>query len=309
MRVIRDAQTSPTPCVATIGFFDGVHRGHRFLIDKVKAIACTEGYQSAVLTFPIAPRKVMNSDFIPCLLTTYEEKIRLLSETGIDNCIVVDFTRELSGYSAQRFMEEVLLKRYGVRHLIVGYDHRFGHNRAEGLSDYIAYGKAMGMKVEPEPAYQWSGCTISSSIIRKMISDGDVAAASSALSYSYFVEGTVVGGRHIGHEIGFPTANVHIDNSEKLVPARGVYAVLVEVEGTRYQGMLNIGLRPTLQNGDDVSIEVHIFDFEEDIYGLPIRLTFLDKIRDEQKFNSLHELEAQLRQDEIRIRSIINTKE
>lgn len=300
-----------TPAVATIGFFDGVHRGHRYLIEQVCEAAAERGLASAVVTFPIHPRRVMQSDFHPQLLTTCDEKVRLLERAGIDACIMMDFTPQLAALSARQFMA-LLKEQYRIEALVIGYDHRFGHNRAEGFAEYAAYGRELGMEVLPARAYylnrsegQGAGSDVSSSGIRRLLQAGDVKAAAQALGYRYFLQGRVVGGYRVGHRIGFPTANLCVNNPDKLIPADGVYAVWADVDGHRYGGMLCIGTRPTLANGSDRSIEVHLFDFQADIYERPLTLSFVQRTRDEQKFASVDLLVAQLHRDEAEIRALL----
>lgn len=308
MKVIRDILSSaPLPtCVATIGFFDGVHRGHRFLIERVKEVAQREQCRSAVVTFAIPPQQVFNPSFKAQLITTCEEKLQMLEQTGIDECIVLDFTHELAEYSAQRFMSEVLKQQFGVAHLVIGYDHRFGHNRSEGFNDYVRYGKQMDIVVEKVPVFEWHKRIISSSVIRSLLLDGNIEAANDALGYNYFLEGKVLSGHQIGRQMGFPTANIAVNAKEKIVPKDGVYAVRVVIAGHTYNGMLNIGCRPTIGNGDDKSIEVNIFHFEQDIYNCSIRLLFISYIRSEQKFASVLELEQQLTDDRNRIEQLLS---
>lgn len=305
------ADASSRPGVATIGFFDGVHRGHRYLIDQVCEVARVRGLASVAVTFSVHPRKVMQASFQPELLLTCDEKIDLLREAGIDRCIVLDFTPAMSQLSARQFMA-LLKDRYGVAALVTGYDHRFGHNRAEGPDDYVRYGRELGMEVIPARAYDCrvedadgNGHNISSSLIRSLLHRGDVSAAAACLGYHYFLQGTVVGGYRVGRTIGFPTANLKVDCPDKLVPADGVYAVRVGVDGREYGGMLCIGLRPTLNNGSGRSIEVNIFDFHDDIYGHPMRLSFVCRTRSEQKFRTVDELIARLHQDEAEVRGIL----
>lgn len=294
------------PSVATIGFFDGVHRGHRFLIEQVHAIAAARGLVSSVITFPVHPRKVMQPDFHPVLLTTCEEKVALLAETGIDYCIMLDFTPDLARLSAKQFMA-ILKEKYRIQVLVVGYDHRFGHNRAEGFDDYVRFGHELGMEVLPAQAYSNKEITVSSSVIRHLLSDGNASEAADCLGYHYFLNGTVVGGYRVGRTIGYPTANLHVDNPEKLVPADGVYAVYVFVGGQKYMGMLSIGYRPTINNGTDRSIEVNILHFNADIYNQPMRISFVRRTRSELKFDTIEELIGQLQKDEIEVTAILNS--
>lgn len=289
--------TLPEPCVATIGFFDGVHRGHRFLIEQVKEVAAARGLRSALITFPVHPRKVMNADYHPLLLTTLEEKTALLAETDVDYCVMLDFTPHISQLTAREFMTHILRDRYRVQCLVIGYDHRFGHNRSEGFEDYCLYGEAIGMEVIRARACTYNEMHISSSAIRTCLQRGEVDKAALGLGYEYFLNGIVVGGYQVGRKIGFPTANLQVNDPDKLVPADGVYAVYVTVNGQKYKGMLNIGHRPTLDNGDK-SIEVNILHFNADIYGKTLRLSFLQYLRPELKFDSIDELVTQMHKDE-----------
>lgn len=305
---IGDICSNNFPSVATIGFFDGVHRGHRFLIEQVRHEAATRNLSSAVITFPIHPRQILQSFYRPKLLTTPSEKLALLEQTGIDTCILLDFTPHLASLSAYEFME-VLRNRYNIRVLVIGYDHRFGHNRSEDFESYAFYGRELGIATLPAQAFRLgtpgSERPISSSLIRKLLEEGNVAQAADCLGYPYFLNGIVVSGHRIGHQLGYPTANLQPDHPDKLIPANGVYAVRAEVSGRTYDGMLNIGLRPTLDNGNNRSIEVHIFDFNQDIYQQPLRLSLIQRIRAEQKFSSTEELTAQLNRDAQQIRTLL----
>lgn len=284
--------------VATIGFFDGVHLGHRFLIEQVKQKAREQNRRSAVITFRIHPRKVLHADFQPLLLNTFDEKIALLAATGIDYCIVLDFTVEMSELSAFQFLHEMLFERFAVRTLFVGHDHRFGHNRSEEFDDYRRYGKEIGMEILQVERFALPEYShISSSEIRNSLLTGDVAKATTLLDYRYCFEGVVTDGFKIGRKIGFPTANVKLCDSEKLTPAAAVYAVNVRIAGVDYAGMMNIGVRPTVSDGLKTTLEVNIFDFNDDIYNQKISVCLVAKIRNEQKFNSMEELICQLEKD------------
>lgn len=289
-----------SPSVATIGFFDGVHQGHRFLIDQVKEVASACGFSSSVITFPTHPRKVLQPDFCPQLLSTPEEKLRLLAETGIDHCILLPFTLELSQLSAREFMQ-LLHREYNICTLVIGYDHRFGHNRMETFEDYQRYGEELGINILRAEAYTEGDDKVSSSTVRKLLAQGDAATASAYLGYPYGLEGEVISGYSIGRKIGFPTANLSITNPDKLIPREGVYAVHAHVNGRKHLGMLNIGHRPTLNNGSHLSIEVHIFDFSGDIYHRETRLELLHYLRPEMKFASVDELVIQIQKDKERI--------
>ena len=306
MQIIDNIPDLPLePCVATIGFFDGVHLGHRFLIEQVKELAKDKGLRSALITFPVHPRQVMKSDYRPELLTTPEEKIELLKAQGVDYCIMLDFTVELSQLSAFSFMKDILQQRYNVSTLIIGYDHRFGHNRSEGFEDYVRYGQQIGMNVYRAQACMIDDLNISSSLVRTHLLEGKIDLSTRYLGYNYSIEGVVVGGYRVGRTIGFPTANLDLRESNKLIPSDGVYAVRVEVKGCLYAGMLNIGYRPTLDNGSKKSIEVHILRFDEDIYDEKIRLYFVSRIRSEMKFSGLDELIAQLKRDAAFVDSVL----
>jgi riboflavin kinase/FMN adenylyltransferase len=306
MQIIDNIPDIPLePCVATIGFFDGVHLGHRFLIEQVKELAKDKGLRSALITFPVHPRQVMKSDYRPELLTTPEEKIELLKAQGVDYCIMLDFTVELSQLSALSFMKDILQQRYNVSTLIIGYDHRFGHNRSEGFEDYVRYGQQIGMNVYRAQACMIDDLNISSSLVRTYLLEGKIDLSTRYLGYNYSIEGVVVGGYRVGRTIGFPTANLDLRESNKLIPSDGVYAVRVEVKGCLYAGMLNIGYRPTLDNGSKKSIEVHILRFDEDIYDEKIRLYFVSRIRSEMKFSGLDELIAQLKRDAAFVDSVL----
>jgi riboflavin kinase/FMN adenylyltransferase len=294
------------PCVAAIGFFDGVHKGHRFLINQVKEIASNKGIHSAIITFPTHPRKVINSNYCPEILTTYDEKTKILAETEIDYCIIHDFTLETSLLSAQEFMTNILHKQYNVQTLVVGYDHRFGHNRSEGFDDYLRYGKELGIEVILANVHTSEKITISSSTIRSLLHNGEVNKAADCLGYNYSLTGTVIEGHQIGRTLGFPTANIRVKDSDKLIPANGVYGVCVTVNGKPYIGMLNIGQRPTINNGTYRSIEVHILHFHSDIYNCPIQVFFIQRIRQEEKFSTIEKLTAQLHKDSTMVEALLN---
>ena len=297
MNIIKDTypQSLP-PTVATIGFFDGVHLGHRYLINQVKIAASQCGWCSSIITFPVHPRQVIQSDYQPQLLSSPEEKIELLSQTGVDNCILLPFTQKLSKLTAYEFMQ-LLYDKYKVRTLVIGYDHRFGHNRAETFEDYCRYGRELGIHIMQATAYTQEQDKVSSSAIRRALLSSDVSTAHKYLGYNYFLEGTVVSGYQVGRKIGFPTANLRVDFPYKLIPSIGVYAVRVQVAGQQWKGMLSIGYRPTINNGNDLSIEVHILDFQGDIYNQKMRLEFIEFLRPEIKFDSVDELIAQMHKD------------
>ena len=288
------------PRVATIGFFDGVHRGHLHLLKQVNQVAQARNLASMVVTFSQQPRHVVSHETKRFyLLTTISEKLHLLEKAGIDHCEVMEFTPALASLTAYEFMQ-LLHDKYQVVALVIGYDHRFGHNRSEGFEDYVRYGEELGIDVIQATEYP----AVSSSKIRELLLLGDLFIANKCLGYHYMLEGKVVSGFHIGHTMGFPTANLQVAE-DKLIPANGVYAVWVELEGHQFQGMLNIGTRPTIANGDERSIEVHIFDFHEDIYNKVLRLSLVKRTRGEVKFASKEQLILQLQQDTVEIKKLL----
>ncbi len=306
MKVIDHLPASPDVLsIATIGFFDGVHSGHRFLIDTVRRQAAAAGLSSMLITFAQHPRQVMNPDFDLHLLTTTAEKLELLEQTGVDYVVVLPFTKDMAALSAKRFMEEVLYHQCGVRSLLIGHDHRFGCGRSEGFDDYCRYGREMGMEVLQTPAYSLDEVQVSSSYVRQALLSGRIDEANCALGYAYYLDGTVTSGYQIGRKIGFPTANLAVDHPRKLIPADGVYAVRVTLaDGEKYAGMLNIGHRPTLDNDSHLTIEVHLLDFSGDLYNKSLRVEFIYYIRSEVKFDSLDQLAEQLNRDEADVRSM-----
>lgn len=289
------------PNVATIGFFDGVHRGHRFLIDQVKQCAAERGLSSLLITFSVHPRQVMQADYQPDLLSTLEEKRELLASTGADYCAILDFTPELSRYSAYDFMKTVLKDKLSVDTLIIGYDHRFGHDRKESFADYVRYSQMLGIHVLQAKGLVVNDIPISSSVTRAFLSEGEVEMAARCLSIPYSISGKVVTGFQEGRELGFPTANISLSDAQKLVPKRGVYAVRVTdlcQPDKKYAGMLNIGWRPTMgEKMDHPAIEVHLLHFNGDLYGHALKLEFIKRLRDERKFRSRGELIHQLKSD------------
>lgn len=283
---------------ATVGFFDGVHAGHRFLIEELKKEAKQRGLPSMVITFKLHPRKVLHNSYLPELLSTPEEKIQLLNTTGVDKVIELDFSPEMARLSAYEFMNQVLAEKLNIGLLLVGHDHRFGHNRKDGFTEYVQYGKQTNIEVIQATRYSTKEMNhISSSEIRTALKTGDIETANSLLTVPYAFTGYVVDGFKVGRKIGFPTANLKTVHPDKLIPGTGVYAVRVEWNQIFYKAMMNIGRRPTLDNGMDISLEVHLIDFSEDIYHQEIKIQFLHKIRDEKKFDSIDQLIIQLEKD------------
>jgi riboflavin kinase/FMN adenylyltransferase len=275
-----------------------VHRGHRFLINNVVKEAASRGLLSTVVTFDRHPRQVLGSDFQPRLLSTNEEKMLLLSKTGVERCVMLPFSEQMAQMTACDFMKKILHDRLGVQVLIIGYDNRFGHNRSEGFDDYVRYGREMGIEVMSAQSFLLHGINVSSSVIRSFLQEGEIEMAENCLGYPYFFTGKVVKGFRVGHELGFPTANIEQDNMLKMIPSPGVYAVKVRIEGTveLKHAMMNIGTRPTF-NGTQQTLEVHILNFNDDIYGKMISVAFVHKLRNERQFASKEALSEQLVKD------------
>ena len=305
----------PNPCVATIGTFDGVHRGHRNLLRQVRSIADERGLTALAVTFDTPPRTVLNGETNRLAsLATPTERIALLHQAGMDQVVPLPFTSAMAQLTAREFMQQILLAELNVAVLVVGYDHRFGCGRTEGFAHYVRYGNELGIEVVRGEVCEVGSEPVSSTRIRHNIAQGRVAEAAHLLGYRYAIEGSVVGGYGIGHKIGFPTANIQPSYDRKLLPADGVYAVKVclgyENEEPTHEpyfkgtGMLNIGHRPTVNNGEERSIEVHILDFEGDLYGRSLRLEFVERLRDEQSFGSIDSLIAQLNADRERVKAM-----
>ena len=281
---------------ATVGFFDGVHAGHRSLIRQLREAARERGLASAVFTFPVHPRRVLQSDYRPQLLDSFEEKLARLAETDADYCAVLDFTPALAALTAREFIER-LATEWRVRTLVVGYDHRFGHDRAEGFEEYVAHGQAVGMEVVHGVPYLLAdGTAVSSSRIRALLTECRVEEAARMLTVPYRLRGHVVSGQRIGRTMGFPTANLSVDEPQKVQPGDGVYAVRARLRGATYRGMLSIGNRPTI--GDQpTAVEVHLLDFTGDVYGEPLEVEFARHLRSNRRFDSLDALREQLLRD------------
>lgn len=283
--------------VITTGTFDGVHVGHRKIIQRVTELAKKINGESVLLTFFPHPRMVLYPEQNDLrLINTIEERVELLKETGIDHLIIHPFTKEFSRISSLDFVRDILVTKLNTRKLVIGYDHHFGKNREGSFEHLKEYGPVYGFDVEEISAQEIQQINISSTKIRNSVLIGEIKAANQFLGYHYFINGTVVEGEKIGRQIGFPTANLKVNDWYKLIPGNGVYAVKVGFEGVTYNGMLNIGTRPTI-SGNDVTIEVHLFNFNQDIYTKNLRIEFVEKIREEEKFNQLTDLQSQLIHD------------
>ena len=286
--------------VLTTGTFDGVHYGHQKIIDRLQSVASKSHGETVLLTFHPHPRMVLFPDDEGLkLLSTREEKIKRLEEAGLDYLIIYPFSRKFSRLSATEYVRDLLVNKIGVKTLVIGYDHQFGRNREGNFQQLEELAEVYDFVLEEIPAQELDDVKISSTKIRKALFEGDVRTASKYLGHQYKVSGIVVKGRQIGREIGFPTANISVQDRYKLIPGNGVYAVLVKVNKQRHQGMLNIGFRPTVGGLLKPTMEVNIFDFNEDIYGNFIGIEFVKRLRDEIKFDSVDELKGQLELDKI----------
>lgn len=300
-----DIQPLPN-AVVTSGTFDGVHRGHQTILSRLTEVARASGGESVLITYWPHPRTVVSNDSQNLkLLTTLDEKIELLDQAGVDYLVVIPFTRSFSELTSEEYIRQILIDKIGTKKLVIGYDHRFGRDR-EGGFDYIqAHQSEYGFGVEEIPRQDVEAVGVSSSKIRAALNEGNIQTANRFLGRLYSLTGTVVKGRQLGRTIGFPTANLQVDDQSKLIPANGVYAVDVDYAGQTLGGMLNIGFRPTVA-GTNQTIETYIFDFDKDIYGEHITLKFREFLRPEQKFDGLPALVAQLKRDEESARSILN---
>mgnify|MGYP001144646876 CR=1 FL=1 len=295
------------PVVLTQGTFDGVHFGHKKILRKVVKQAKEMGGESILLTFYPHPRLVLYPDDNTLkMLSTIEEKVKKVEELGLDYLIILPFTKELSRLRADEFVRDILVEKLSISQLVIGYDHRFGRNREGGIEEMLNFANVFGFEIEEIPAQDIKESTVSSTKIRKALLKGDVGLANQYLEENYKVTGKVEQGAQRGTSIGYPTANLRVTSSYKLIPLNGVYAVWVYVDEKRYGGMLNIGHNPTFDD-KDWSIEVHILDFEKNIYHKEITIEFIDRVRDEQEFKSIEELKKQLKEDEKRIRDVLQS--
>ncbi len=298
MKVVQDIQnySSDTKSILTIGTFDGVHVGHQKIIKALVKEAHNKKLLANVLTFFPHPRMVLQKDVQIKLIDTLTEKETFLRELGVDTLIIHPFSKEFSRLSALEFTRDILVNQLKISELFIGYDHRFGKNREATVADLTSFGKTYGFKVNIIPAQDVSAITVSSTKIRTAILDGDFIKVVDFLGRFFQLSGTVTKGQSLGRTINFPTANLLIDSQHKIIPPKGVYLVSIFHHQNQYYGMMNIGTRPTL-NGDKQTIEVHIFEFNKNIYSNSLTIHFIEKIRDEQKFESFDALKKQLIKD------------
>jgi riboflavin kinase / FMN adenylyltransferase len=286
-----------TPVVTT-GTFDGVHIGHRKIIKRLNEIAGKCSGETVLLTFYPHPRMILSPDDRSLkLLNTQEEKIGLLEKAGVDHLIIHPFTKEFSKLPSDDFIRDILVKKIGTQKLVIGYNHHFGRNREGSFANLKFLGPVYGFDVEEIPALDIDHVEVSSTKIRNGLEAGDIETANKYLGYEYFISGIVIEGKKLGKGLGYPTANIDVGNKYKLIPADGIYAVKVNYQEKEFKGMMSIGMNPTV-DGKNKTIEVHIFNFNKEIYGEQIQVSFVKKIRDEIKFDSLEALKSKMKEDE-----------
>ena len=298
--------SSTKKTILTLGTFDGVHIGHKKILKKITQNTENQKYESLVLTFFPHPRMVLQEHSDIKLLNTIDEKIDLLEKIGIENLVIHPFDEAFSRLTAEEFVSNILVDRFHIQKIIIGHDHRFGRNRTANIDDLIAYGKEYGFEVEQISVQEINDISVSSTKIRNAILEGDMALANDYLGYDYFLIGSIVKGKQLGRTIGFPTANLKIEESYKLIPQNGVYIVKSIIDGQSVFGMMNIGFNPTV-DGQKQTIEIHYFNFNADLYNQKISVSILQRIRSEQKFESVELLKEQLEKDKKKSLSYLNT--
>lgn len=291
----------------TTGTFDGAHTGHKVVIEQLINAAKKINGESVILTFFPHPRMVLYPDDHGLrMLNTIEERISLLEKSGIDHLIVHPFSKEFSRLSSTEYVRDILVNKLNVSTLVIGYDHQFGRNREGSFKHLQELAPLYDFTVEEIQAQEIQKINISSTKVRNSLLTGEISAANQFLGYNYFIKGSVVPGKKMGRTIGFPTANIKVNEWYKLIPASGVYAVKITLDDSIYKGMLNIGTRPTMIDHNNETIEVNIFNFEEDIYNKEVKIEFIERIRDEQKFENINLLQQQLEIDKQQIIQIFN---
>lgn len=293
-RAIADIRTAEAS-VVTVGTFDGVHLGHQAIMQRVKDFAAEHSLQSTIVTFDPHPRKVLGKGTVT-ILTTTAEKLDIFASAGIDQVVVIPFSREFAALSSEVFVREILVDKLAAREMVVGYDHHFGRNREGGFEALLQLGSQYGFAVHQVPQLVNGGEAVSSTQIRQLLEAGEVAKAARFMGRLYGIEGIVKPGDGRGKEIGFPTANIELSEADKQVPGKGVYAVEVEVDQQSYGGMMNIGTRPTF-DFDYLTLEAHLFNFNDSLYGKKLKVRFKKFLRPERKFSGIEELRAQLKKD------------
>lgn len=292
--------------VVTIGTFDGVHIGHKKIIERLIESARKNNLESVILTFFPHPRMVLQQDSDIKLINTIDERIQILEKTGLDNLVIHPFTKEFSRLSAGEYVQQMLIYCLKVKHVIIGYDHRFGRNRNSNITDLASYGVQNDFTVEEISKQDLDDVAVSSTKIRKALFDGNITKANAYLGYCFMLTGKVVKGKRLGRKLNYPTANLHIEEDYKLIPKNGVYIVKSFIDSKTYFGMMNIGTNPTV-NGTKQTIETHFFDTSFNLYDKKIQIQMIKRIRDEKKFNSLEQLQDAMQQDEDFSRDFINS--
>lgn len=297
---------SQTHSVVTIGTFDGVHIGHKKIIERLVESARKNNLESVILTFFPHPRMVLQQDSDIKLINTIDERIQILEKTGLDNLVIHPFTKEFSRLSAGEYVQQMLIDCLKAKHVIIGYDHRFGRNRNSNITDLASYGIQNDFTVEEISKQDLDDVAVSSTKIRKALFDGNITKANAYLGYCFMLTGKVVKGKRLGRKLNYPTANLHIEEDYKLIPKNGVYIVKSFIDGKTYFGMMNIGTNPTV-NGTKQTIETHFFDTSFNLYNKRIQIEMIKRIRDEKKFDSLQQLQDAMQQDEDFSRDFINS--
>ena len=297
--------SSPKKTILTLGTFDGANIGHKKILEKITQNTENEKYESLVLTFFPHPRMILQEESAIKLLNTITEKIDLLEKTGIENLVIHPFDESFSRLTAEEFVRKILVEQFHIQKIIIGHDHRFGRNRTANIDDLIDFGKKYGFEVEQISAQEINEISVSSTKIRNALEEGDIVLANKYLGYEYFLTGTIIKGKQLGRTIGFPTANLKIEENYKLIPRNGVYIVSSIINNKTVFGMMNIGFNPTV-NGENQTIEIHFFDFEADLYHQKITVSLLHRIRSEQKFDSVVLLKEQLEKDQNYAKAFLN---
>lgn len=309
MKVFRDISEIKkiNGAVLTIGTFDGVHLGHQKIINRINEIKLNTGLETVLFTFDPHPRKVLFPEQKDLkLITNTNEKLDLLSRFGIDNVLVFPFNNEFAQMQPDKYISDIIVSALNTKYIVIGYDHRFGANRAGGIDTLKKLSSHYSFKVEEIPAQEINEINISSTRIRKALEEGNVEVANQFLGYPFFISGIVIGGKKIGRSIGYPTANIKIEDTDKLIPKIGVYAVKVIHQEHTYDGMLNVGYNPTTDSDHLIKVEVNIFDFDQEIYGDTIKVEFHHRIRNEEKFANLDQLKSALASDKLKALNLLH---
>ena len=293
--------------IVTVGTFDGVHFGHQKIIQRLQKIAKKNNGESVLLTFDPHPRKILLNDQGLKLIHTINEKINILENLGLDHLVIYPFTLEFSKFSAKRYIDELLIQKLGTHTLVIGYDHHFGNDREGNIDLLKKYEKSNPFYLEEIKAHEIEEIKISSTKVRSAIEKGNIHLVNDYCGHFYEFSGEVVRGNGIGKTIGTPTANIKLNSNEKIIPLDGVYAVICQIKDANYKGIMNIGFKPTVDEGQKRTVEIHLFDYEKDIYGQDLRTKVIERIRDEVKFNSLKDLKSQILKDNEKAKKILES--